>query len=225
MRKADRLFQVVHLIGAHQPITAMRLAEQLRVSVRTIYRYIDDLSLCGIPIYGEPGIGYSVDRDFYLPPLALTEGEVEALTLAVNMLSRSAGSEIGEFARSLLAKINAVRPAQVDKPMNTAIISLANSYSAEQMRFWDQLRLGIIAKHSLIIEYQSLTGKYSRREIFPLGLFYWGGKWTVGAWCALRENYRDFRVDLIKKIENPSAPAIRPPYASLESFMAHHAVS
>lgn len=224
MRKADRLFQVVHLIGTHQPITAMRLAEQLCVSVRTIYRYIDDLSLSGIPIYGEPGIGYSVHRDFYLPPLALTEEEAEALTLAVNLLSRSVGSEMGEFARSLLAKINAVLPTTVDKPASSNIISLANPYSAQQMRYWDQLRRGIVAKHSLIIEYLSLTGDFSRREIYPLGLFYWGGKWTVGAWCTLREDYRDFRVDLIKKLEYSPVLGMRPPHASLESFMAHHVV-
>lgn len=57
MRKADRLFQLVNLIRTHQPITAERLAERIGVSVRTIYRYIDDLSISGIPVYGESGIG------------------------------------------------------------------------------------------------------------------------------------------------------------------------
>lgn len=225
MRKAERLFQVVNLIRTQQPVTAMRLAEQLCVSVRTIYRYVDDLSISGIPIYGEPGVGYSVDRDFYLPPLALTDGEMQALTIAVNMLSRSVGSEMGECAMSLLAKINASLSVEVVKQENGSIISLASQYSIEQMRSWDLLRRSIVAKNSLDIEYLSLAGDLSQREIFPLGLFYWGGKWTVGAWCTLRENYRDFRVDLIKKVEHPKSPGIRPSRATLDSFMAYHAVS
>ena len=104
MRKANRLFQVVNLIRVHQPITAARLAERLGVSVRTIYRYIDDLSLGDIPIYGEPGIGYSMHKDFELPPLTLSEDELEALTLSVSMLSRSTGYELSAAAKLLLSK-------------------------------------------------------------------------------------------------------------------------
>ncbi|MEE1920209.1 HTH domain-containing protein, partial [Pseudomonas asiatica] len=69
MRKADRLFQLVNLIRVHQPISAERLASRIGVSVRSIYRYIDDLSFSGIPIYGTAGVGYALDADFEMPPL------------------------------------------------------------------------------------------------------------------------------------------------------------
>jgi len=73
MRKADRLFQLTNLIRARQPVTAHQLAEELGVSVRSIYRYIDDLSVSGIPVYGIAGEGYRLYEGFELPPLNLTE--------------------------------------------------------------------------------------------------------------------------------------------------------
>lgn len=94
MRKADRLFQVVNLIRTHQPITAQQLAERIGVSVRTIYRYIVDISITGIPVYGESGIGYLMDEDFELPPLTLNQDELAALMLGVEMLSRATGSTL-----------------------------------------------------------------------------------------------------------------------------------
>lgn len=70
--------------------------------MRTIYRYIDDLSLSGIPVYGEPGVGYALDEDFELPPLALTYDEIAALMLGVEMLSRSTGTDLAAAAKTLL---------------------------------------------------------------------------------------------------------------------------
>ena len=86
MRKADRLFQLVNLIRVHQPVTAAFLAERLEVSVRTVYRYIDDISASGIPVYGEAGRGYTLSEGFELPPLTLSDDELEALTLSVDMM-------------------------------------------------------------------------------------------------------------------------------------------
>ncbi|WP_444939344.1 helix-turn-helix transcriptional regulator [Microbulbifer sp. JMSA002] len=75
MRKSDRLFQLANILRAHQPITAKELAEKLSVSERTIYRYMDDLSVSGIPVYGETGVGYRLSNGFELPPLQLTQEE------------------------------------------------------------------------------------------------------------------------------------------------------
>lgn len=204
MRKADRLFQLVNLIRVHQPITAADLAERLDVSVRTIYRYIDDVSLGGIPIHGEPGIGYAMHKDFELPPLTLSEDELEALTLSVSILLRSTGYELSAAAKSLLSKIEAVIPEKVASSSHSAICSLATPYSETHMKNWDQLRSAIRDDRSVCISYLSLQGQESEREVFPLGLFYWGGKWTLGTWCFLRKAYRDFRVDQIKSIRPSS---------------------
>lgn len=198
MRKADRLFQIVNLVRAHQPISAANLAKRLNVSVRTIYRYIDDISASGIPIYGETGLGYALLQDFELPPLSLTCNEMEALILSVSMLSRSVGDQCSAAAQSLLAKIQAASPSipHIHTPL------IARSLAARPIHLgdWDTLHKAIQMRHTYRITYQSITGDRSVRVILPLGLFYWGGKWTVGTWCFLRNAFREFRLDLIEQI-------------------------
>ena len=110
MRKADRLFQLVSLARVHQPITAHDL-RHLGISVRSVYRYTDDLSLSEIPIYREAGVGYRLDHNFELPPLNLTAAELEPLFLGIEMVSKSTGETLPIAANSLLCKISASLPA------------------------------------------------------------------------------------------------------------------
>ncbi|MBD2249123.1 YafY family protein [Nostoc sp. FACHB-888] len=201
MRKADRLFQLVNLIRTHQPITAEQLAERIGVCVRTIYRYIDDLSLSGIPVYGEPGVGYALDEDFELPPLTLTCDEIAALMLGVEMLSRSTGTDLAAAAKTLLSKIGAVLPPRSFDPTRTPVRALGEILNNQSLRHWNDLYRSIQQQQAVKIVYLSLNEQLSQRVVFPLGLFYWGGKWTVGTWCILRNAYRDFRVDRIQNLD------------------------
>lgn len=201
MRKADRLFQLVNLVRSHQPITAERLAEELNVSVRTVYRYIDDLSASNIPLYGETGVGYRLHQGFGLPPLALTADEHDALMLGIEMLSISTGKELTNAAKSLLHKIEAGLPERKSGVLEPSIRALNVIDRTRTSRYWDLLR-GAIQKCNVIrFTYSTLEGTSSNRTVYPLGLFYWGGKWTLGAWCTLRSAFRDFRIDRITELE------------------------
>lgn len=201
MRKADRLFQLVNLIRSHQPITAEQLAERIGVSVRTIYRYIDDLSISGIPVYGQAGIGYLMDEDFELPPLTLTQDELAALMLGVEMLSRSTGDDLAAASKTLLSKIGAVLPPRSIDLTRTPVRALSKNLNDQSLKHWNDLYQAIQQKKAIKIVYLSLSEEMSQRVVFPLGLFYWGGKWTIGSWCILRNSYRDFRIDRIKSLD------------------------
>lgn len=139
MRKSDRLFQVVNLIRVHQPITADALAERIGVSARTIYRYIDDLSVSGIPLYGVAGVGYSLREGFELPPLTLTRTELDALMLGVEMLSTAAGTELATSARTLLSKITAALPSADVPPSLSSIRALRVRPATAHQRHLDEL--------------------------------------------------------------------------------------
>ncbi len=205
LRKADRLFQLVNLIRRQQPVSAATLAEQLQVSVRSIYRYIDDLSVSGVPIYGEPGIGYCLQPGFELPPLHLSTDELDALQLAVKVLSRMTGRKMAEAASSLSAKIFASLPE--DRHHNdSALFSYATGLSDQHKDFWDLLKHAIAKGQWINVIYNSLNNSISERKIYPLGLFYWGGKWTLGGWCNLREDYREFRIDMIQQLDYCAPP-------------------
>lgn len=218
MRKADRLFQLVNLIRAHQPITAGQLAERIGVSVRTIYRYIDDLSVSGIPIYGEPGVGYALDEDFELPPLTLTPDEIAALMLSVEILSRVTGNDLAAAAKTLLSKIGAVLPPRSFDPTRTPVRALGEILNDQSLRHWNDLYRGIQQQQAVTIVYLSLNEQLSQRVVFPLGLFYWGEKWTVGTWCILRNAYRDFRVDRIQNLDFASGVQFPDQEISLDSY-------
>ena len=200
MRKADRLFQLTNIIRARQPITAEELAQELGLSVRTIYRYIDDLSATGIPIYGVAGVGYKLHDKFDLPPLNLTDKELDALLLGVRMVSSWTSDELSKSARSLENKIEAALPSRLINEYSRAAYA-PNLLSREKDRSnWEVMHGAVKNLNSVFIEYNSLNGKFTSRVIYPLGLFYWGGKWTVGSWCTLRGSFRDIRLDKIVKI-------------------------
>lgn len=222
-RKADRLFQIVNLIRVHQPITASDLATRLGVSTRTIYRYVDDLSLSGIPIYGEPGVGYALHKNFELPPLALNANELEILVLSLEMLSTSVGGKAQATAQALLAKIEAAAPLTSRTTFEKKIFSMVTTPQATQGGCWEALRTAIRLTAAVQITYLSLQNETTTREVHPLGLFYWGGKWTMGAWCCVRNAYRDFRVDRIINVQAVNGSVCRNGRVSLADYMRHQA--
>ena len=202
MRRADRLFQIVQYLRNRRLTTASWLAEKLEVSERTIYRDIQDLMMSGVPIEGEAGVGYVLRRGFDIPPIMFTKDEIEALVIAARMAKSWAGTKLARSTQFALDKIEAVLPdnlkAELDKPRLYTPKIFNDDTTANVL---DDLRDGINAKHIIHIEYLSLKGERSTRELRPLGLFFWGKLWTLASWCELRQGYRSFRVDRIQSIQ------------------------
>ena len=73
MRRADRLFRLVQLLRARRFATGEQIADELGVSKRTVYRDVADLQGSGVPIRGEAGVGYRLERGYELAPLDLHE--------------------------------------------------------------------------------------------------------------------------------------------------------
>ncbi|MCG8518567.1 MAG: YafY family transcriptional regulator [Pseudomonadales bacterium] len=219
MRKSDRLFQLTNLLRAHQPITARALAQRLAVSERTVYRYIDDLSVSGVPVYGEAGVGYRLTPGFELPPLQLTGGELEALVLAVNLATSRTSGQLAASARSLQSKIEAALPATLASEHARAprTVRAPATPKATPPPYWETLHQTISQGTAVAMHYQALNGDISQRPIRPLGLFYWGNKWTLGSWCGLRQDYRDFRVDRILQLT--PATLASPEHVSLDDYL------
>lgn len=126
VRRADRLFRIIQILRRRRVTTARRLAEELEVSARTVYRDVQDLVASGVPIEGEAGVGYVLRRGYDLPPLMFTEDEIEALVLGARIVGSWADAALARAAGDVLVKVDAVLPPRlkhrlIDSPLHSPI--------------------------------------------------------------------------------------------------------
>ena len=202
MRRADRLFQLVQILRNKRLVTARELAERLDVSERTIYRDIQDLSLSGVPVEGEAGVGYHLRYSLDIPPLMFTAAEIEALVVGARMLKAWGGSELGSSAQSVLDKVQAVIPAELHRHLEESRLFAMRFGTRQDLESTlDVCRHAIAQRRYLRLDYQRADTECSVREVKPLGLYFWGKVWTLTAWCELRHDFRTFRLDRIRWLE------------------------
>lgn len=201
MRRADRLFLIIHALrGRRTALQARSLAQTLGVSLRTVYRDVADLQLSGVPIEGEAGVGYVLRKGSDIPPLMFNANELEALVVGSRFVRAFAGTQLAESAQSALLKIEAVLPPELrERATRTRIFAPVwrDQYREDFAALIDRLHAAIVGNQVLRLEYRDESGKASTREVEPLCLSFWGGKWTLGAWCRLRQDFRNFRPDRI----------------------------
>ena len=201
MRRADRLFQLVQLIRGRRLSTAAHLAGRLGVSERTIYRDIAELQNQGVPIEGEAGVGYRLGSGFELPPLMFTQEEAKALVASVRLALIGLDTGLARGAEDALGKILSVLPAAARAAAESLAVyaPLIGLDAANQQRL-QQLREAVQARRKVLLFYRDPSDTVSERTIQPLGCFYWGKVWTLGAWCEARRDFRSFRVDRIQEM-------------------------
>jgi predicted DNA-binding transcriptional regulator YafY len=199
MRRADRLFQIVQIMRrSTRPVTASALAEELEVSKRSVYRDIADLIGQRVPIQGEAGLGYVLDRDFDMPPLMLTPDEIEAAVPGAQWVAERGDPVLSRAARDLIAKIafavpERLRPfiAQPTIGAPPAIAVAPDGLDIAKTRLW--IRSG----RKIRIRYRSQLDQETERTIWPVIIGYAETVRLLAAWCELRQDFRHFRTDRI----------------------------
>jgi predicted DNA-binding transcriptional regulator YafY len=203
MRRADRLFQIIQGLHHERAVTARQLAEKLEVSERTIYRDIQDLSLSGIPITGETGLGYRLMKGFHLSPLMFSEEELAALLLGARMVQTWTDKSLARAAQQAMAKIEHVIPDHLKPELERQEILVPTfPFSLPVSDELEALRAAIKLQRKVRFDYRREDSQKSSRTVHPLGLFYWGKVWTLVAWCELRDSFRHFRLDRMSSIAN-----------------------
>ncbi|XXF75683.1 YafY family protein [Myxococcaceae bacterium GXIMD 01537] len=219
MRRADRLFRLVQLLRRKRVTTARALAEALEVSERTVYRDIADLAASGVPVSGEAGVGYALQRGFDLPPLMFTELELEALLLGARVVQSWADAELAEAARAALARVEAALPERLQARLASSTIFAPSIHvPVEASRSLAPLRHAVAGRHIVTLTYVDKGDAHSERRVWPLGLFFWGRSWTVAAWCELRQDFRGFRLDRIHSLQVSEEQYPEMPGRTLEDF-------
>jgi len=204
MSRSERLLTLIEVLRRHRrPVSGRDLAAETGVSLRTLYRDIASLQAQGATIEGEPGVGYVLRPGFMLPPLMFSEDELEALVLGQRWVARrSADARLGAAASNALAKITAVLPADLRDKVDTngLLVGQAIQQPIEQIDL-TLVRRAIRAERKLSIAYRDLSGRDTRRTIWPLALGFFDKARVIVGWCELRDGFRHFRTDRIAAME------------------------
>lgn len=203
MRRADRLFRIVEYLKARRDaVTADELAAAMETGVRTIYRDVVDLRASGVPLIGEAGVGYLLNRDYLVKPLMFDVEELESLTLGAQMVESWGDPAIARSARQAIDKIIAVLPDSLaDEARRSSAFSHPSSGKKPLRIDFSSLRRAIRAKRLVDIRYVDVSGEESERRIRPLCLTFIAPVWLVAAWCESRDDFRHFRIDRIRSMK------------------------
>jgi predicted DNA-binding transcriptional regulator YafY len=206
MNRIDRLTGMILLLQGQRVITAEQIAAHFELSVRTVYRDLAALGEAGVPIVAEAGVGYSLMRGYHMPPVMFTADEAAALFMSGEITEQIADESLKQSLRSAMLKVRSVLPQEKKDYLRR----LKDTVGVRFRQSGDELRRdsimpiqdAIVRRRCLAIQYNTANrGAITDRVVEPLGLVYYARQWHVIAWCRLREDVRDFRLDRIGKWE------------------------
>jgi predicted DNA-binding transcriptional regulator YafY len=221
MRRADRLFQIVLMLSRGRVLTARAIGERLEVSERTIYRDIQDLMSSGVPVEGEAGVGYCLRRGYQVPPMMFDDDELQALVFGADVARSYGDPEMAAAADRILAKVDAVLPERLRPKLESSRLLVPDMrMSSEIGEALGETRAAINSRHRMFIDYRSESGEATERIVWPLALLYWGRTWTLGAWCELRQDFRNFRLDRMESLRTLATEFDDMPGRRLSDYLA-----
>jgi predicted DNA-binding transcriptional regulator YafY len=202
MRRTERLFQIIQILRAtRRPVTGQALAEELEVSLRTLYRDIAELMAQRVPVRGEAGTGYVLDDGCDMPPLMLTADELEAAVLGAAWVARRADVQLARGARDLIAKLQAIVPAEL-RPilLDAGLKPISMKPIAKDGFDTALLRRAIRDRHKVSIDYVDASGSITSRVIWPIFVAYLEEVRMIVSWCEERQAFRHFRTDRVRRL-------------------------
>lgn len=203
MSRAARLLDLLEILRRHRaPVPGPDLARELGVSLRTFYRDIATLQAQGADIQGEPGLGYVLRPGFTLPPLMFSVDEIEALVLGSRWVARRAEDRrLGDAAANALAKITAVLPPDLREAADGSALLIAGGEVIPAVVDLYAIRAAIREEHKLAIAYRNGDGTATDRTIWPFAIGFFDKVRVIAAWCEMRQDFRNFRLDRIAGME------------------------
>ena len=202
MRRADRLIKITHFLRQRrQAVTAKQIAETFGICTRTVYRDIQCLMDANVPISGEAGVGYLIDKQYYLPPITFDADELEAIGLGISMVRQWTDNKFASKADSAFEKIQAVLPTSVQGELQQiTTYAIPTRPPVPWTVSFSDLRESIRAHRKICIVYTDEGKRDTSRTLRPLALFFFSPVWLLASWCEKRNDFRNFRLDRIQNL-------------------------
>jgi predicted DNA-binding transcriptional regulator YafY len=214
LKKLDRVTAILTQLQSKPLVRAQDLAKKFEVSVRTIYRDVKTLENAGIPIIGEAGSGYSLMEGYKLPPVMFTKEEVLSFITAEKLMQKFLHESLGQHYQNAMEKVRSVLKYS-DKNLIENIekqIDVFNYHPKTEDKIRNIIPIileSIAEKKQLTLEYETVDARVSTRTIEVVGVFFEFNYWYIMAFCTLRNDFRQFRVDRILKIFKTRNPFLQ----------------
>ena len=207
MNRIDRLTAILIHLQSKKIVTAGELAERFDICKRTVYRDIRALEEAGVPIGSESGVGYFIVDSYHLQPVGFSKEEASALLIANKLTEKLIDRTSQDNLNSALYKIRSILNVS-EKEFIENIDNHIEVFSSSAIiksdipdKIIDTILKGIDKKLLLKLTYNSLSKKEDTcRVVEPVGICHYSFNWHLIAYCKLRNDYRDFRIDRIKSI-------------------------
>lgn len=205
--RLSRLTSILLKLQSKPIVSVNQLAEHFEVSKRTIYRDLSSLEQAGVPIVPIEGKGYSLMSGYNIPPVMFTESEANAVIFGEKLIAKTKDESLINEFNNAVDKIKSVlrnsEKEKVDFLSNRTIIG-KNWHDERTSNYLSEIQKALTNFHVLKIEYQKHADtSASQRSVEPFAIYHnTSENWVLIAWCRLRNEFRNFRIDRIKKLTN-----------------------
>ncbi len=225
MNRMDRLMAMVLFLQGRRLTRAEDLAQHFGLSIRTVYRDLAALSEAGVPIVAEAGVGYSLLKGYHLPPVTFTPEEAGALATGGVLVERMTDASLTAPMRSALLKIRAVLPRdqqeRLERIENATLLQSPDGAVVDTHATLSDIQEALASRKILRIRYRTAKrDEVNERDVEPLGLLHYLQYWHLIAWCRLRGDVRDFRLDRIQKLSIVNEHFVVRPELTLADYLA-----
>jgi predicted DNA-binding transcriptional regulator YafY len=228
MNRIDRLTAILIQLQGKKVVKAAEISDRFNISLRTVYRDVKALQEAGVPIGAEAGTGYYIVEGYHLPPVMFSKEEAAALLTGEKLMEQfSDHSNRKQFSLAMEKIRSVLRGTEKDYleslDENIAVLRYRPpNLEAEQFpnRFLTDIQQALGMNQVISMEYCSIQEEVAtKREIEPVGIFHMSANWHLIAFCRLRQGYRDFRIDRIRKLSVLSTHYHKNKHLSLQDYL------
>ena len=198
----DQLFEFVYILIDKKQVTAKEMSEHFGVSVRTIHRWIDALSVSGVPIYSLKGRGggIAISEKFAMDKTVLSEDERLAIVSSVKALNNLSGNPASLVNANLKAAEKLSHLVQSDTDWLEVDFAPWSPEGSEVRNLFGILRDSILKKRQITFDYFTGDGRSEKRIVHPWKLIFRGQSWYLYGWCTTRKAERFFKLTRMRNL-------------------------